>query len=181
MHLYLVRHARPENITDIDPPLGEEGIEEAKILGKFFAALELKPESLKVVSSTAKRAVQTATAICQGMGVADELFTWPTRQEEALGIEVVNSRLLEHLRTITGEEGRSEVIVVGHYPYLSKCLAWLVGNNALSFPGAYGTTVCLACDLTFGQGTGGLNWLVVPALLRCLQKSVRAAGQASGG
>ena len=173
MRLYLVRHARPENVTDTDPPLGTEGIEEAKMLGRLFADLHLPPESLKIISSPLQRARQTTTHICQGIAAADEVYTFP-KSEEWSPSNLLKNRLMRHLKKITREEGCSEIIVVGHFDYLSKSLAWLVGHDALSFPNPYGATACLTCDLAFGQGTGVPDWLVVPVVLVDPQDGVNA-------
>jgi phosphohistidine phosphatase SixA len=171
VHLYLVRHARPENATDIDPPLSKEGIEEAKMLGKLLAALQLQPKSLKIVSSDLLRSRDTAILMCQEMDFAGEVYFFPKKEEWSSDLK---DRLMKILQMITGQEGRSEVIVVGHIDYLRTSLAWLVGDDTLPLPDIYGATACLDCDLTFGQGTGVLDWLVVPVLLGRLQQGMSA-------
>ena len=157
--------------------MGDEGIKQAELLGKLFATLKLHPESLRILSSTARRARETATLVCQGMGLPDEVVIFPAPIDYQPGNDL-RDRLMKRLIRIAAEEGPSEVLVIGHYDYLSKSLAWLMKNDILSFPGAYGATVCLACDLTFEQGAGVLEWLVVPALLRCLLEGVSTQGRA---
>ena len=76
---------------------------------------------------------------------------------------------MERLQRITEEEGRSEVIVIGHYPYLSKSFAWLVGEGEKLFPQLYGATLCLTCKPGFAQGSSILNWLVTLDLLTRIQ------------
>jgi phosphohistidine phosphatase SixA len=162
VHLYLIRHACPREMTG-DAPLGDIGIKQAERLGKLFASLNLPPESRIVISSPLQRARQTATLLCAGMGIADEVDIFPT-----LGMlprANLKDRLMAHLAKITTEAGRSELIVVGHFDYLSESLAWLVGYDALSFPRDYAMTACLACKTSFQQGDGALAWLIKPELL----------------
>ena len=177
MRLYLVRHATPKNPTDIDSPLGKEGIEEAKMLGRLFAALQLQPESLRIISSHLQRARQTATHICQEMGIADEAHIYPTKEEWSPSTDVTK-RLMAHLENITAEEGCSEVIVVGHFPYVGEAAGWLVGQDALSPPDIYGATACLTCKPSFGKGTGVLDWLIVPFRLQRPHASASGEGTA---
>lgn len=161
-HLYLIRHACPREMTG-DAPLGDIGIKQAERLGKLFASLDLPPESRIIISSPLQRARQTAMLLCAGMGIADEVDIFP-----APGIPPsanLKERLMAHLVKITTEAGRSELIVVGHFDYLSESLAWLVGYNALSFPRDYAMTACLACKTSFQQGDGALEWLIKPELL----------------
>jgi phosphohistidine phosphatase SixA len=176
MHLYLVRHACPREKTG-DAPLGDEGIKQAELLGKLFATLNLRPESLRILSSTARRARETATLVCQGMGLPDEVAIFPEPIDYQPGNDL-RDRLMKRLIRITAEEGPSEVAVIGHYDYLPQSLAWLLKDDILRFPVEYGATVCLTCNPTFEQGAGVLEWLVVPALLRCLLEGVSTQGRA---
>jgi len=56
------------------------------------------------------------------MGLADDVFIFPTPQEEHSGGNL-KDLLMKHLLRITTEEARSEVIVVGHYPTMSQSFA----------------------------------------------------------
>lgn len=85
--LYLIRHARPDydssDRTDTprgeqyDPPLGEVGIEQARLLAD---RLQLLPRPAAVYSSTLARARQTAHACADRIGIEvierDDLCEW---------------------------------------------------------------------------------------------------------
>lgn len=65
--LYIVRHAKSSwkysSISDIDRPLKERGINDAHILSKFLKENMTKPDVF--VSSSANRALHTATIFCE--------------------------------------------------------------------------------------------------------------------
>jgi 2,3-bisphosphoglycerate-dependent phosphoglycerate mutase len=63
------------NVRDVDVPLSDLGEQQAKALGHWFAALPEKDRPEVVLSSPYVRARQTAKAICEAGGVADEAKT----------------------------------------------------------------------------------------------------------
>ncbi|WP_316689407.1 histidine phosphatase family protein [Pseudonocardia sp. H11422] len=74
MELLLVRHARPEVVsgTDVaDPPLTEEGRAQAQLMAKAVAAGQYGAVTA-VVSSTMRRAVETAEPLTEALGVIAE-------------------------------------------------------------------------------------------------------------
>jgi phosphohistidine phosphatase SixA len=164
MHVYLVRHTRPQNRSEPDAVLGKEGIAQAKMLGKLLATLQLQPGALKIISSPMQRARQTATYMCEEMGIANDVFIFPTPQEEHSGIPL-EQLLMQHLRRIAEEEVCSNVIVVGHYPTLSPTFAWLAGQRNWPLPQHYGAVACLNCRSNFEETSGALQWLVTADLL----------------
>lgn len=172
MHVYLVRHAQPKNIADTDPDLSREGVAQAKMLGRLFASLQLQPDVVRILSSRMRRTRTTATYICQGMGLADDVVIFPTPQEEQSGSDL-KDLLMQRLRRIAAEEARSEVIVIGHYPTLSKAFAWLAGQKAWPLPQDYGAAACLHCQDSFGEASGALKWLVTAELLLGIQRYPR--------
>jgi phosphohistidine phosphatase SixA len=165
MNLYLVRHATPETTTG-DPSLGTKGKQEAATLAALFGRLNLAPDQIKLLTSPAWRAHETATVISGGLGLAPSaLALFPTPPEVTPDGALLNTRLMQRLAKVTTEEHRSQVIVVGHLPTLTQAFAWLVGHDRPAFPGAYATTACLQCAPTFAQGQGELQWLILPELL----------------
>lgn len=68
--LYIVRHAKSSweynGIADIDRPLKKRGIKDAHLLSKYLAKTISKPDVF--VSSSANRALHTATIFCDNFG-----------------------------------------------------------------------------------------------------------------
>ena len=73
MHVILVRHARPEIVVDsptvADPGLAELGVWQAARLADWLAFEEID----HVVTSPKRRAIETAQAVCDARGLANEV------------------------------------------------------------------------------------------------------------
>ena len=73
MHVILVRHARPEIVVDsptvADPGLAELGVWQAARLADWLAFEEID----HVVTSPKRRAIETAHAVCDARGLANEV------------------------------------------------------------------------------------------------------------
>ncbi len=161
MKLYLIRHAKPVDNTG-DVGLGAEGGKQAEMLAILFRQLAPKRESLKIVSSNAQRARDTAMVICVAFNVPpEEIATFPAPIDSSPAAELTD-RLMQRLRMFHSQ-GHQTVIVIGHWEYLSKGLAWLVGNDVMQFPPqGYGAVASLDCSETFDKATGRLEWFVIP-------------------
>ncbi len=121
LQLVLMRHAKSDWDTsygaDHERPLAERGVRSAMIMGRLLAATEQVPDL--VVTSTAKRAVQTAH-------LAREAGDW--------GCPIVEERKFYGGGTSAVLEGISKrggiaqsVMVVGHEPTWSMLVSDLVG------------------------------------------------------
>jgi len=73
VHVILVRHARPEIVVDsptvADPGLAELGVWQAARLADWLAFEEID----HVVTSPKRRAIETAQAVCDARGLANEV------------------------------------------------------------------------------------------------------------
>lgn len=88
MRLLIIRHAEPELASGPDPPLTPRGREQAASLACALRGLQLD----RVISSTMRRAVETAQPIAQALGVPftresalvemDFGILWPWGQDE---------------------------------------------------------------------------------------------------
>ena len=107
-----------------------------------------------------------------GNGLADDVVIFPTPQEKQSGSDL-KDLLVQRLRRIATEEARSEVIVIGHYPTLSKAFAWLACQKAWPLPQDYGAAACLHCQDSFGEASGALKWLVTAELMLGIQRYPR--------
>jgi phosphohistidine phosphatase len=117
--LYLLRHAKSswddQNLSDFDRPLNERGVSIAQFMGETLAQRGLIPDV--IVSSPAKRAIQTSTLAKESGG-----FGAPIRLEERI-YEASPQALLQVTRAIRGE--REAAMLVGHNPGMEGFIALL--------------------------------------------------------
>lgn len=123
--LCLLRHGKSDrhtDVSDIERPLKKRGKRDAKNVGVWLKAQHLIPDAL--LSSPAKRAIETVRIIYQELGVAGLVIQEDSRLY-ATGIE--------HLKMVLAScpETTRRVLLVGHNPELEDLLVHLVGINAL--------------------------------------------------
>lgn len=155
--LYLLRHAKSswqtEGMADIERPLNGRGRETAETMGGF-----LKKENVTldlVLSSPAIRARQTTDLLMTAANLSTEL-----RFDERI-YEASAQRLLEVVQQI--EEGRQNVLLVGHNPGLENFLELLTGSVE-TMPTATLSKVILSTSNwpAVSSDTGALKWIVRP-------------------
>lgn len=170
MTIYFLRHAsagkkmlNPKK--DERRPLDEEGILQARYVGRLLASLDVQVEH--IVSSPLKRALQTASL------VANELAHEPAvRLEEALRPEGDYARFKEMLSRYRKYDA---IIVVGHNPteseFLSKTVSSISGTAHIELKkGA-------VAKVELNGRNGRLEWLVTPKIARAVQTSLKASSQ----
>ena len=123
MRLFIVRHAKaaggePDEIR----PLTEEGREQARALGKQFAADGIRPGA--ILTSPLLRARETAEEIGRAVGIDPE-----ADDRLAPGADA------DAVRAAAAERGEV-VIVVGHQPDCGRIAATLSGGPEPAFPTA---------------------------------------------
>jgi phosphohistidine phosphatase len=170
MLLYFLRHASAGKSTlnakkDERRPLDEEGILQARYVGRMLANLDVQVD--QIISSPLKRARQTATL------VANELaFEAAVQIDDALRPEAEFDQFQEMLSRYKKYDA---VMVVGHNPSLTEFL-----DKSIS--GSGGST---HIDLRKGAvarvemngRTGTLDWLVTPKIARTLQTSLKSSSR----
>lgn len=124
--LLILRHAKSSwdnpNLTDHDRPLKDRGKRDAPRMGDLIRQRDLVPELL--ISSTAKRACQTAELVADACAYEEDLiatrFFYPGDVED----------YIEVLQRIPGDYGHDyeRVMVVGHNPGLESLLYHLTGE-----------------------------------------------------
>ncbi|HLJ29126.1 MAG TPA: histidine phosphatase family protein [Candidatus Angelobacter sp.] len=170
MIIYFLRHASAGKKVlnpkkDERRPLDEEGILQARYIGRMLAALDVQVD--QIVSSPLKRAMQTASL------VANELaFEAGVQTDEAL----LPESDFDHFRSMLARLRKyEEIIVVGHNPsfteFLSKSIAGPSGAAQIEFKKGAVAKVEIA-----GRN-GSLHWLVVPKIARVLQSSLKASSR----
>ncbi|HEY2115224.1 MAG TPA: phosphohistidine phosphatase SixA [Candidatus Angelobacter sp.] len=170
MLIYFLRHASAGKSMmnpkkDERRPLDEEGMLQARYVGRLLANLDVQVD--QIVSSSLKRALQTATL------VANELaFEAVVQIDDALRPEAE----FDQFQTMLARYKKYDaVMVVGHNPSLTEFLG-------KSISGAGGST-----QIDFRKGavarvemngrTGTLDWLVTPKIARTLQASLKSSSR----
>lgn len=120
--LLLLRHAKSSwdhpNLADFDRPLNPRGLATAPFMGELIARRELQPD--EIVSSPAKRAMQTALLIKESAGI-DASLRFDERIYEASpkSLLQVSSELSDEL---------SSAMLVGHNPGFEGFIGFLTGK-----------------------------------------------------
>jgi phosphohistidine phosphatase len=121
--LLLMRHAKSswsdEGLPDRERPLNERGEKAAPRMGKWLRKQGLLPDL--VVSSDAKRAVQTAQAVIEAVGYG---IAW--RQAPSLYAADIDA-YYDVLRGVPDDAGT--VLVVAHNPGTAEMVAALTGED----------------------------------------------------
>jgi phosphohistidine phosphatase len=170
MILYFVRHAAAGKKLlnprkDERRPLDEEGILQARYVGRMLANLDVQVE--QIVTSPLKRAMQTASLL------ANELaFESAVQKDDALRPDGEFGQFQAVLSRFKKYEA---IIVVGHNPnfteFLSKTIAGPAGSAHVEFKkGA-------VAKVDLNGRTGTLQWLVTPRIARSLQTSLKMSSR----
>ena len=170
MLLYFFRHASAGK-TILNPkkderrPLDEEGILQARYVGRLLANLDVQVD--QIVSSPLKRARQTASL------VANELaFEGAVQIDDALRPEAE----FEQFRAMLARYKKYDaVMVVGHNPsfteFLSKSVSSASGAAQIDFKKGS------VARVEMNGRTGMLHWLVTPKIARTLQTSLKSSSR----
>lgn len=119
LELSILRHAKSDwdkSCSDFERPLNTRGRADALNMGQWLFAQSYHPDA--ICCSPARRAAETARAICAGIGVADTLIHWDKRLYLA-----EQDNLLEVIASIPTAQPR--VLLIGHNPGLEDLLRYL--------------------------------------------------------
>jgi phosphohistidine phosphatase len=170
MIIYFLRHASAGKAhanakKDERRPLDDEGILQARYIGRLLANLDVQVE--QIVSSPLKRALQTASL------VANELaFEGEVQRDEALRPESVYAQfkaMTERYRKLDA------IMVVGHNPSLTEFLAKSVGAPSSAAHVELKKGAVAKVDMNGRSGL--LEWLVTPRIARTVQSSLKASSR----
>lgn len=164
MNIYFLRHASADkrmvsSSKDDRRPLDEEGILQARYIGRMLAGLDTQVE--QIVSSPLKRALQTASL------VANELaFEIAIQLDDALRPDAD----LEHFQVMLSRYRKYEsVMVVGHNPSLTEFLSKTISGGSGATHIDFKKGAVAKVEITGRNGT--LHWLVTPKIARSFQAS----------
>jgi phosphohistidine phosphatase len=158
MELYILRHgiaveAGLGRITrDADRPLTPEGRSKLQGIVKAMEALELEFDL--ILSSPYARALETAEIVAKGLRAANRLELDKTLEPEGSFRDLIES--------LKARRGKS-VLLVGHEPFLSRLISFLVsGRPNLSIRMKKGGLCKLTIEtLKYGR-CAALEWLLTP-------------------
>jgi phosphohistidine phosphatase len=170
MIVYFLRHASagksmPNPEKDERRPLDDEGILQARYVGRMLANLDVQVD--QIVSSPLKRARQTASL------VANELAFEPAVQlDNALRPEAE----LEQFEAMLARHKKYEAImVVGHNPSLTEFLAKSISAGARDAHIDFKKGAVAKVEMSGRQGI--MQWLVTPKIARTLQASLKISSR----
>jgi phosphohistidine phosphatase len=161
MVIYFLRHAsagepfvNPKK--DEKRALDKEGIEQCGYVGRALAALEAQVDV--ILSSSLKRATQTASLVGNEMGYEGKLQIEAALRPEATFAD---------FRKLVEKFARQEAImVVGHNPNLSQFLGLIVSDSGCE--ASIDLKKGAVARVEMRRTTGTLHWCLTPKLLRTL-------------
>jgi phosphohistidine phosphatase len=169
MIVYFLRHASAGKSManpkkDAARPLDENGILQARYIGRLLANLDVQVE--QIVSSPLKRARQTASL------VANELaFESAVQIDEALRPD---AEFEQFQAMLARYKKYDSIMVVGHNPSMTEFLMKSIsseGEAQIEFK--KGAVAKVEMD---GR-TGPMQWLVTPKIARTLQASLKTSSR----
>jgi phosphohistidine phosphatase len=127
--LILIRHAKSSRdnpmLDDVDRPLSRRGCRDAQKAAKQFARSGCTPDLL--VSSSARRARETAGIFVQKLALSPELIQFDPRIYEAERAELI--RLMHEF-----DDQYNTVMLVGHNPGITDLFHHLLDSNLHHLP-----------------------------------------------
>ena len=158
MEIYLMRHGTPYSV-DEDPQksLNNTGVKECAIAGKTLIRLGVDADL--VVSSSKKRALQTAEIISEAIGYAkDKIVISPVLAPQGFPKDVIS--FLEDF------QDKRKVLIVGHLPLLENLVYELINNEqgiSVCFTPA---SLCLIEIEKIVINSGTLRWFLTQKQLK---------------
>ena len=167
--LTVIRHGKaqtrdPDNIPDEERTLEERGRKDSLRMGKFYAGMV--PDL--IVSSPAKRAIETATLFAEGAGYNEII-----KEDEKIYKTLSANDLLKVLREQEGDH----VLIVGHNPPISDLVPLLDGQENQPVIGKLDMVTAAAAHIVFKEldnwqdlqeNSGQLRALLSPRFLKDL-------------
>ncbi|BDD08900.1 phosphohistidine phosphatase SixA [Fulvitalea axinellae] len=138
--LILVRHAKSSwddpNLRDYDRPLNKRGKQAAPLMGTRLQKRNIQPDT--IISSGAKRAFDTALAVCEEIGIS--------KNEIVKNDELYLASPKEILKTIRAIDPESEsAVLFGHNPGISEIADFLTDEAPEDMP--TGATIIIRFDI----------------------------------
>jgi phosphohistidine phosphatase len=167
VNLYLLRHAiaaakdDPAFESDNERPLTKKGIKKFRKAARGIERLGISFDA--ILSSPLVRARQTADIVAEILGeesVVDEI--------PALAPDSSPEQLLSELSTV---EGKENVMLVGHEPFLGNLAGFLLtrkNDSDVRIPLKKGGICRIEIDAVPPTQAGTMHWLLTPKQLRLI-------------
>ena len=167
--IMFLRHAKSSHddssLKDFDRPLADRGKQDAPLLGRFLRQVNRCPDL--IISSTARRAKQTAVLVADQAGFEPSSIQW----EE----ELYYGGARDYLKLVQKGPGKADsIMLVGHNPLIEEAVSLLCSE-----PGSYVVRMPTAAlvslehpALEWSQvkaGTSRFQWMMIPKLLHRLK------------
>jgi phosphohistidine phosphatase len=158
MQVYILRHGIAEEGRpggkDADRALTTEGRKKLREILRLAEKADIVPSL--ILTSPYLRAVQTAEAVIEVLGYANDLL-----RTEALIPSSDPRAIWEEIRV---HQGVMQLMLVGHEPLLSKVVAFLLNSPSLQIDVKKGALIRIDIETFGAQPHGLLKWMVVPKL-----------------
>lgn len=122
--LTLVRHAKAEpqqhGMADFDRALNARGEADSALMGQRLVGYQANPQH--ILSSPAKRAIETARLIAHALGYPDEQITTDMHLYNAMVSDLI--RVIEQI-----DNAWSSVLLVGHNPGIASLMYYLTNEQ----------------------------------------------------
>jgi phosphohistidine phosphatase len=164
MDIYFLRHASANHYDpagdDDKRPIDKTGEQQSHDVGRALAALD--PEIDVIISSSLKRALQTAEIVAAELGHKEKIVT-----DEALRPEA-SYKAFEDLLARYGK--KKAIMVVGHNPSMTEFLVQMLsGSGSAEFIDfKKGAVAKVEKD---GSQRATLKWCLTPKVIRAIQKA----------
>ena len=170
MTIYFLRHASAgkkvlDEKKDEHRPLDEDGILQARYIGRMLANLDVRVEH--IISSPLKRAMQTASLVANELAFEERIELKDALRPEAN---------FEQFQAMLAHYRKSEaVIVVGHNPSFTEFLSKTISESAGAAQIEFKKGAVAKVEMSGKAGT--LHWLVIPKIARTLQSGLKISSR----
>ncbi|MDZ7716737.1 MAG: histidine phosphatase family protein [Balneolaceae bacterium] len=165
-HILLLRHAKSSHedssLDDFDRPLANRGLKDAPMMGTFVKNTGYVPDL--IISSPAKRAMQTAELFADASGTGKADIKW--NEDFYYGSSY---DYLEEIQQCA--EGLDCIMLVGHNPKMEETVSLLCSDQRSYI--ARMPTAALVCFEhpavqweQVKEGTARIKWMMIPRLLK---------------
>lgn len=157
MELIIIRHSVAAALgvdgayRDQDRGLTHEGLERIEGVAGGLKAMGIQPES--ILTSPAKRTLQTALALQKGLGTGKNTLV----ESPSLALDGTPEQVMEELNRTYPHAG--QLILVGHQPGLTQLIGLLIaGNSEIGMKMGRASATCLEARPPLGAQRAVLLW-----------------------
>jgi phosphohistidine phosphatase len=165
MDLFILRHGEAKSSDGNDDfvrPLTAAGTTDVMRVAEWLKELGVRFDA--IITSPLKRAHQTASILSKIFNIENNLINWDELRPEGSRIELYRKLSSEQLF-----EQKSDVLVVGHEPYLSSLISEIISDGSASSHVVLKKAGLAKVRITSQSAQamrGELEWLLTPNLVK---------------